>query len=97
MSSAKSTRVLGHVGLDSRERFLGEVHEVDLVDGDDHVGDAQQRRDGEVAAGLLDHAVARIDEHHQGVGRGGAGHRIARVLHVPGQSARMKVRRGVEK
>lgn len=34
--------------------------------------------------GLLDDALARIDQHDHGVGRGGARDHVAGVLHVPG-------------
>jgi len=68
--------------LETRPAPADEVH---LVDGDDDVRDAQQRSDGGVAAALLDDAGARIDEHDGEVGRGGARHHVARVLHVAGR------------
>ena len=43
-----------------------------------------QAGDREVPAGLLQHALARVDEEHESVGGRGAGHRVARVLHVAG-------------
>ena len=67
-----------------RERRLGVPEQVDLVHRDDDVRHAQQLHDGEVAAGLLEHAVARVDEHDDRVGRGRAGDHVARVLHVAG-------------
>ena len=44
--------------------------------------DAQQRRDGSVALGLLDNTVAGVDQDHRNVSGGRAGDRVARVLHV---------------
>jgi hypothetical protein len=61
------------------------------------VGDAQQRRDERVPARLLDHAVARVDEHEREVGGRRAGDHVARVADVPGVSAMMNERRGVVK
>ena len=58
--------------------------EVDLVHRDDHVRHPQQRDDRKVADGLLEHALAAVDEHHDGVGGGRAGHHVAGVLHVTG-------------
>ena len=84
-SSMPSSRVTARTGLGDRgERLLGEVEQVDLVDRDDDVRHAQQRDDGEVAAGLLEHALAPVDQHDDGIGRGRAGDHVARVLHVPG-------------
>jgi hypothetical protein len=48
----------------------------------DQVRDAQQRRDEGVPAGLLDHALAGVDEHDRQVGGRGAGHHVAGVLDV---------------
>ena len=62
----------------------GEIDQIDLVDRDHHMGDLQERRHRQMAPGLLHHSVARIHQQHDGVGRGGAGDRVARVLHVPG-------------
>ena len=45
--------------------------------------DAEQRRDRGVAAGLLDHALARVDQHDRHLGGRGAGDHVARVLLVP--------------
>ena len=60
------------------------VDEVHLVDADDEVRHAEQRHQQAVAAGLLDDAVAGVDEHDRQVGRRRAGDRVARVLHVAG-------------
>ncbi len=68
--------------LDLLEPRLVEVDEIHLVDGEDEVGDGEERGDQGVAAGLLDHALAGVDEHDGDVGRRGAGHHVARVLHV---------------
>ena len=64
------------------EQVLVVADEIHLVDAHDEVRDAQQRRDERVALGLLDHAVARVDEHERQVGGRRAGDHVARVLHV---------------
>ena len=69
---------------DRREDGLLVLDEVHLVDGEDDVRDAQERGDGGVPAGLLDDAVAGVDEDHGQVGGGGAGDHVAGVLHVSG-------------
>src|ERR1019366_559774 len=61
------------------EDVLTELHQVHLIDGDDEVGNAQQGGEEGVAAGLLQHAVARIDQDDGEVGAGGAGGHVARV------------------
>jgi len=61
------------------------------------VGNAQERSDEAVAAGLGQHAEARVHQDDGQVGGGGSGGHVAGVLHVPGVSAMMKRRRGVEK
>ncbi len=76
--------VRGELLGDGREDRLLVAHQVHLVDGQDHVRDAQQRGDGRVPAGLLDDAVAGVDEDHGQVGGGGAGDHVPGVLHVPG-------------
>ena len=63
-------------------RVLDEVH---LVDRDDDVADAEQRREVAVPARLRQHALARIDHQHGGVGGRGAGHHVARILLVAGR------------
>jgi hypothetical protein len=70
------------LGHDLAEAFLAVVHEVHLVDRDDHVRDLQERRDEAVALRLLQHAVARVDELHGQLGRRGASDHVARVLLV---------------
>jgi hypothetical protein len=72
------------LGADLEEPRLAPADEVHLVDRDDEVRNAQQRGDGGVPAALLDHAGAGIDEDDGEVGRRGARHHVARVLHVPG-------------
>ena len=64
------------------EASLVEVDEVHLVDREDEVGDPQRRGDVRVPAGLLDHALARVEEHDGDVGRRRAGDHVARVLDV---------------
>ena len=73
------------VAHDRVEGLLGVVDEVHLVDRHDEVRDPEQRGDERVAARLLDHAVARVDEHDGQVGGRGAGDHVARVLHVAGR------------
>ena len=73
------------VGLDLAEALLGEVDEVHLVHGDDDVRDREDRGDVGVAARLLDHALARVEQDHRDVRGRGAGDHVARVLHVPGR------------
>src|SRR5699024_3335703 len=58
--------------------------EVDLVDGDDDVADAQPGDDGEVPASLFGRAGAGVDEDDDGIGGRGACDHVARVLHVSG-------------
>ena len=65
---------------DLGEALLVVVDEVHLVDGDDESGDAQQGGDQRVPAGLLDDAVARVDEDDRQVGAGHAGDHVAGVL-----------------
>ena len=64
--------------------LLVEVDQVDLVDHDDDVRHAQQRGDGQVAAGLLLDAMAYVDQEDDDVGGAGAGDGVAGVLHVAG-------------
>ena len=76
---------LAQLLLDLAEALLGEVGEIHLVHGDDDVRDAEDRRDVRVAARLLDHALARVDEDDRDVRGRGAGDHVARVLDVPGR------------
>src|SRR5699024_801006 len=52
------------------------------VDCEDHRAHAQQGRYGQVAAGLLDDAVAGVDKQNYNLGGGDAGDGVAGVLHV---------------
>jgi hypothetical protein len=63
---------------------LIEADEVHLVDRHDDVRHPQQGGDERVAARLLEHALARVDQHHGQVGGRGAGDHVARVLRVAG-------------
>ena len=76
---------LGELARDLVEALLGEVDEVHLVDRVHDVRQLEHRRDVGVAAGLLDHALARVDEDHRDVGGRRAGDHVARVLHVAGR------------
>ena len=64
------------------EALLRPVDEIHLVDGDDGMWHPQDREDVRVAAGLLDDALARVDEHDPELGGRSAGDHVARVLHV---------------
>ena len=75
---------LAIVGLDTVEDLLRVVDEVELVDGHDHVADAEQRHQVAVSAGLGEHTVAGIDEDDRRIGGGCPGDHVARVLLVPG-------------
>ena len=70
------------VGPDPLEDVLVVVDQVHLVDGDDQVRDADQMRQVGVAAGLRQHALARIDQDDGEVGGGRGGDHVARVLLV---------------
>ena len=61
---------------------LVEVDQVDLVDRQHDVADAEQRADVAMAPGLRQHALARIDQDDGEVGSRGAGRHVARVLLV---------------
>ena len=70
------------VVLMTREDFLREVDEIHLVDRGDDGGNAEQRGDAGVAAGLVEDAFAGVDENDGDIGGGGAGGHVARVLLV---------------
>ena len=73
---------VGHLLEDLVEDGLLVVDEVHLVDAHHEMGDAQQRGDVGVAAGLLRDPLARVDQHDREVGGRGAGDHVARVLLV---------------
>ena len=75
---------VGELGGHGVEHGLVEVDEVHLVHAHHHVRGAQQGGDVGVAARLLDHALARVDQHQGDVGGGGARDHVARVLLVAG-------------
>ena len=60
------------------------VDQVHLVDAQHQVRHPQQRAQERVPAGLLDQALARVDQDQREVGGGGAGDHVAGVLDVPG-------------
>ena len=70
------------LGLDLGEPLGRELDEIHLVHREDDVRDREHRRDVAVAARLLDHALARVDEDHRHLGRRGARDHVARVLDV---------------
>jgi hypothetical protein len=61
-------REVEHRADDLVEGIFGVAREIHLVDGDDDVADAEQRRDRQVPAGLLGHPVADVDEHERELG-----------------------------
>ena len=77
-SSVSAVKSRDDVGVDA----LVVADEVHLVDRQHEVGHPQQRRQRGVPAGLLDHALAGVDEHQREVGGRGAGDHVAGVLHV---------------
>jgi hypothetical protein len=70
------------VGLDLLVGFLRVIDQVHLVDGDDEVRDADQRGQLGVAAGLRQHALARVDQDDREVGGRRGGDHVAGVLLV---------------
>ena len=80
--------------LDLAEALLGEAREIHLVHRDDDVRDAEDRRQIRVAARLLDHALARVDEDDRHVRSRGARDHVARVLDVPRRIRELKAAAG---
>ena len=72
-------------GIDAVEGGLVVADEVHLVDGQHHLADADQADEIAVAARLRQHALARIDQDHGQVGRGGARDHVACVLLMAGR------------
>ena len=86
VSKPKRRGELGEVALRmSTKRSLVEADEVDLVDREHDVADAEQRDDVGVAAGLGEDAVLGVDEEDGEIGGRGAGRHVARVLLVAGR------------
>src|SRR5262249_38293823 len=73
---------LAEIADDVLEAVAVEADEVDLVDREHYVADAEQRNDVGVAAGLGEHAGAGVDEEDGEIGSRGAGRHIARILLV---------------
>ena len=67
------------------EDRLVEADQVDLVDRQHDVADAEQRGDDRMAPRLRQHALARIDQHDGEIGGRGAGRHVAGVLLVAGR------------
>ena len=86
------------VGVDPLEHLVVEADQVDLVDRQHHVADAEQRGDDRVAARLHQHALPGVDQHHRHVGGRGAGRHVAGVLLVAGRVGddELALRRGEE-
>ena len=78
--AASSTKSLA----DLAKRASRPADEVHLVDREHDLAHAHQIQDGGVAAGLLLHAAAGIDEKDGNIGVRGAGRHVARVLLVAG-------------
>ena len=68
------------VGDDVAEYGLVEVDEIDLVDRQHDMADAEQRDDDRMAVRLRQQALARVDQHDREIGVGGAGRHVAGVL-----------------
>ena len=75
----------GELARDLVEPLLRVVDEIHLVDRVDDVRQLEHRDDVGVPAGLLDHALARVDEDDGDVGGRRAGDHVARVLDVAGR------------
>ena len=88
---------LVEVVADLLEVLAVPVDQVHLVDRQHDVRDAQQRGQERVPAGLLEQAVAGVDQHDRQLRGGRAGDHVAGVLDVPGVSAMMNLRLGVAK
>jgi hypothetical protein len=75
----------GEVGRDLLEHRAIPADLVHLVDGDHDVGDREEGGHRRMASRLLGDATRRVHEDHRKVGGAGAGHHVARVLHVSGR------------
>ena len=84
-AEAERSGELAIVGDDvAKDRFVV-VDEVDLVDRQHDVTDAEQRDDDRVAMGLRQQALARVDQQDREIGVRGAGRHVAGVLLVAGR------------
>ena len=70
------------IGRDPVEHRAVEADEIELVDRQHDVPDAEQRADQRMPPGLRQHALAGIDQQHREIGGRGAGRHVARVLLV---------------
>ena len=68
---------------DVAEDALVVADEIDLVDRQHDMADAEQRDDDRMAVGLGQEAFSRVHEHDGEVGVRGAGRHVARVLLMP--------------
>ena len=75
---------LAELLLDVLEALLRVADQVHLVDAHDEVPDTEQRSDERVPAGLLDDALARVDQDHGQVGGRRARDHVAGVALVAG-------------
>ena len=82
---AERLREFAERGDDFAERRLVEVDEVDLVDGQHDMANAEQRDDHRMPARLRQKALARIDQQDREVRVRGAGRHVAGILLVAGR------------
>ena len=76
---------LAVVDDDVTEDALVIAHEVDLVDREHDMADAEQRDDDRMAMGLGEQTLSRVDEHDREIGVGCAGRHVAGILLVSGR------------
>ena len=82
LGEAEASGHRAELGLDLAIAGLGEIDQVHLVDGEDHLLDADEIADGGMAARLALGSVAGVDEQDGDVGMRGAGRHVARILLV---------------
>ena len=97
-AEAERWRESGEVRAIASNTELLEVHQVHLVDRDDHVRDAEQMRERRVAARLARDAVTRVDQQDHAASAVLAPVTMLRVYcSWPGVSAMMNLRARVAK
>ena len=79
---AELGREIAELADDAFERRLREADQIDLVNRQHHMADAEQRGDIGVPAGLHQNALACIDQYDGELGIGGARRHVAGVLLV---------------
>ena len=73
------------VGFDLAKHVFAVVDEVDLVDREHDMADAEQRNDDRMAMRLREQPLARIDQHDREIGVGRAGRHVAGELLMAGR------------